>query len=429
MSVSPQDTKPSDANPLDATPLDVCAYLERAAETLDLSEDVREVLRHPTRSVAASITVRMGDGALKTFPAWRTIYSNALGPAKGGIRFHPTVDAQEVNTLSFLMTFKTALAGLPFGGGKGGVAVDPHSLSQHELERLARGYVRALQNDLGAGRDVPAPDVNTNGTVLAWMADELAALEGSARTASITGKPIVLGGIEGRAEATGRGAAKVVMALKDHLKLADDASFAIQGFGNAGYQFARDMHEAGYKIVGLSDSSGTVYSADGFDPDEAHAYKAQHRGLKGLADPAPDNDLRKAACDVLVPAALGGWIDETNADDVAARAVVEVSNQACTVKGADMLEARGVEVVPDILANAGGVSVSYLEWVQNRSGAQMTREQVFADLDNRMNLMALAVSNRAMREETDLRSAAYLIASARLAEAIESMGTRRLFNE
>ena len=302
--------------------LDVCTFLERAAEALDLNEDVREVLRHPKRSVAASINVRMGDGSLQTFPAWRTIYSNALGPAKGGIRFHPSVDAEEVNTLAFLMTFKTALAGLPFGGGKGGVAVDPGDLSRHELERVARGYVRALRHDLGVGRDVPAPDVNTNGTVLAWMADELAALEGTAQTASITGKPIVLGGIEGRAEATGRGAAKVVMALKDHLDLSDDASFAVQGFGNAGAQFANDMHEAGFRIVALSDSSGAVYSADGLDPREAERYKAKTGSLKGFADTVAHNDLRRVEADVLVPAALGGWIDGKNADHVAARVVV-----------------------------------------------------------------------------------------------------------
>jgi len=414
---------------MSSSPLDVCAFLERAAEALDLNTDVREVLRHPTRSVAASITVRMGDGALKTFPAWRTIYSNALGPAKGGIRFHPSVDEHEVNTLAFLMTFKTALAGLPFGAGKGGIAVDPSDLSRHELERLARGYVRALRHDLGAGRDIPAPDVNTNGTVLAWMADELAALEGTAQTAAITGKPIVLGGIEGRAEATGRGAAQVVLALKEFLDLPDNASFAIQGFGNAGAQFARDMHAAGYRIVAASDSHGAVYNADGFDPAEAEAYKAKNGSLKGFAEAVPDNDLRKVKVDVLVPAALGGWIDETNADDVAASTVVEVSNQACTVEGADRLVARGVHVVPDILANAGGVSVSYLEWVQNRSGERMSRQDVFRDLDSRMHAMAKQVAARAQNDDTDLRSAAYRIAVSRIAEAIESMGTQRLFNE
>lgn len=414
---------------MSSSPLDVCAFLERAADALDLNVDVREVLRHPTRSVAASINVRMGDGSLRTFPAWRTVYSNALGPAKGGIRFHPSVDAEEVKTLSFLMTFKTALAELPFGGGKGGVAVDPGELSRHELERVARGYVRALRQDLGVGRDVPAPDVNTNGTVLAWMADELAALEGTAQTASITGKPIVLGGIEGRTEATGRGAAKVVMALKEHLELSDDASFAIQGFGNAGAQFANDMHDAGFRIVAISDSSGAVYSADGLDPKKAESYKSENGGIKGFADAVADNDLRKVEADVLVPAALGGWIDETNADDVAAGVVVEVSNQACTVEGADRLTERGVHVVPDILANAGGVSVSYLEWVQNRTGEQMGRDEVFADLDARMERMAKAVSSRAVDDDTDLRSAAYRIAVSRIAEAIESMGTRRLFNE
>jgi len=412
-----------------STPLPVCTYFERAAEAIGLSEDVREVLRHPTRSVAASVTVRMSDGALKTFPAWRTIYSNALGPAKGGIRFHPTVDADEVSTLAFLMTFKTALAELPFGGGKGGIAVNPRDLNQHELERLARGYVRALKHDLGAGRDIPAPDVNTNGTVLAWMADELAALEGTTRTASITGKPIALGGIEGRAEATGRGAAKVLLALKDFLSLGDKASIAIQGFGNAGLQFAQDMADAGYTITGLSDSSGTVVAAEGFDPQEAAQYKRAHGGLKGLADPAPNDDLRQAPCDVLVPAALGGWIDGDNASKVAANVVVEVSNQACTVEGADALEQRGLHVVPDILANSGGVSVSYLEWVQNRSGAQTAREDVLADLDKRMARIARAVAAQAIEDDTGLRPAAYRIAAARLAAAIESMGTQRLFNE
>ena len=189
------------------------------------------------------------------------------------------------------------------------------------------------------------------------------------------------------------------------------------------------MHEAGFRIVAASDSSGAVYSAEGFDPAEAEAYKAQNRGLKGFAEALPGNDLRKLDVDVLVPAALGGWIDEANADDVAARVVVEVSNQACTVHGADRLTERGVHVVPDILANSGGVSVSYLEWVQNRSGEQMTREKVFADLDRRMEEMARGVAERASEDKIDLRSAAYRIAVSRIAEAIESMGTRRLFNE
>ncbi len=415
--------------PSDADDLDVLTYFERAAETLELSDDVREVLRHPTRSVSASINVRMGDGALRTFSGWRTIYSNALGPAKGGIRFHPTVNAGEVGTLAFLMTFKTSLVGLPFGGAKGGVAVDPGKLSRHELERLARGYVRSLKHDLGTGWDIPAPDVNTNGMVLAWMADELAALEGSVRTASITGKPISLGGIEGRKEATGRGAAKVLLALKDHLSLPDGASIAIQGFGNAGAQFARDIAAAGYKICALSDSSGSIYSADGFDPEEAGKYKSVHGGLKGMADPAPNDDLRNVECNVLVPAALGGWIDKDSAARVAAATVLEISNQACTVGGGDVLEARGISVVPDILANAGGVSVSYLEWVQNRSGKQMQREEVFADLDARMERAAHAVAARAATDGTGLRAAAYRLASVRLADAIEAMGTKRLFNE
>lgn len=409
--------------------LDVCAYFERAAEALSLSDDVREILRHPTRSVAASIKVRMSSGAIRTFPAWRTVYSNALGPAKGGIRFHPSVNADEVATLSFLMTFKTSLAGLPFGGGKGGVAVNPRDLTSHELERLARGYVRALRYDLGEGRDIPAPDVNTNGTVLAWMADELAALEGTARTAGITGKPVSLGGIEGRAEATGRGAAKVVHTLRDHLGLGDKAAIAIQGFGNAGAQFARDMVAEGYVITGLSDSSGSVVSRDGIDPVEAETYKREHGGLKGFADPAPDDDLRQADCDVLVPAALGGWIDKNNATRVAAGAVVEISNQACTVSGGDALEDRGIHVVPDILANAGGVSVSYLEWAQNLSGMQMSRDEVFADLDARMVRIAKAVAQRADEDSTGLRDAAYRIAVLRLADALEAMGTQRLFNE
>ncbi len=409
--------------------LGVCEYLERAAEDLELSEDVREVLRHPKRSVAAAIAIRMDDGSLRTFQGWRTRYSDALGPTKGGIRFHPSVTPDEVETLAFLMTFKTALAGLPFGGAKGGVAVDPGRLTRHEMERLARGYVRAFKEDISTGRDVPAPDVNTNGTVLAWMADELAALEGTVRTASITGKPIVLGGIEGRAEATGRGAAKVLLALKDHLGIADGAAIAVQGFGNAGYQFAVDAAQAGFKIVAISDSSGTAMSKDGFDPADAARYKAEHDGLEGLGNKAPDDDLRNVECDVLVPAALGGWINEETAELVKAPVVLEISNQACTVEGSDALDKRGVAIVPDILANAGGVAVSYLEWVQNRSGRQMDRDEVYADLDERMAYMADRVAQRAKRDETSLRSAAYRIAVARLAEAIESMGTQRMFNE
>lgn len=414
---------------MSGTTLDVCTNFERAADALDLGQDIREVLRQPARSVSASIVVRMGDGSLRTFQGWRARYSDALGPAKGGIRFHPSVDAHEVETLSFLMTFKTALLGLPFGGAKGGVAVDPKGLSRHELERLARGYVRTFKTDISEQTDVPAPDVNTNGTVLAWMADELAALEGRSRTASITGKPVELGGINARVEATGRGAARVLESLRDHLGLARDARIAIHGFGNAGYWFAKHAADAGMRIVALSDSSGTAVSSDGFDPEEAQAYKSEHRGLKGLADAAPEDDLRRVDADVLAPAALGGWIDDTSAAMVEAGHVMEIANAACTVAGADELEKRGIAVAPDILVNAGGVSASYLEWVQNRSGEQKPDEAVLAALDERMCAAASRVAGRAEQDGVCLRAAAYMLATDRLATALSTMGTQRLYNE
>ncbi len=405
-------------------------FFEPAAELAALCPDLREVLRKPARTTATHLLIRRDDGRLESFPAWRCQYSDVRGPTKGGIRFHPSVSGEEVETLAFLMTVKTALLDLPFGGAKGGVAVDPGALSGRELEKLARAYVRSFQHVIGAERDVPAPDVNTNGPVVAWMADELKALDGSARTAAITGKPLALGGSEGRSDATGRGAFAVLECLRERLDLFEPgARVAIHGFGNAGRHLAQRLHQAGYRLVGLSDSSGTAVDPDGLDPDEAGAYKRDNGGLAGFAGRAEDDDLATLDCEVLVPAALGGWIDETRARRLRARVVLEVANAAATEAADPVLAERGVTVIPDVLANAGGVAVSHLEWVQNRTGQQWSREAVVEALEERLRAACGRTAERAEEAGATLRTAAYALALERIAETFEVMGRQRVCNE
>lgn len=401
--------------------------LKEAADIAGVPGDVFETLKYPKETLATSLGVRMDDGSLRSFKAWRCRYSDLRGPTKGGIRFHPSVNMDEVMALAFWMTFKTACVDLPFGGAKGGVDVDPKSLSKRELEQLARAYIKAYGNFIGEGRDIPAPDVNTGGIVMAWMADEYNRLEGQPAPAAITGKPLPLGGSKGRDEATGRGAFHVLQTLRDHLDLPDRARVAIQGFGNAARHLAALLAAEDYRVIAVSDSSGAVLDEDGLDIQALAEHKDEHGSVTGFADDHDTEEFLTWECDLLVPAALGGVITEDNAGDIKAKAILEVANGPITASADDILAENEVEVVPDILANAGGVTVSYLEWVQNRSGDYWSLETVRDRMEERMTRESTAVRKLASEKDLSLRQAAYVHALKRLCHTIDATGTEGFY--
>jgi glutamate dehydrogenase (NADP+) len=406
--------------------------LDHAVECSEVSEETLARLRAPRSSLKVSIPVRMDDGTLEIFRGYRVRYDSTRGPAKGGIRFHPGVDVAEVTTLAFWMTFKTALLELPFGGAKGGVTVDPKRLSIAELERLSRGYISAVADAIGPDVDVPAPDVATSSLVMGWMADEYAKIRRAHVPAVLTGKPLALGGIPGRSSATSDGAFHVMQQLRDRLVPDVEApTVAVQGFGNAGSQLAAVLAEHGYRIVAVSDSSAAVYDADGLDIPRLREHKTDTGSLADapVGSELDPEKLLALEVDLLVPAALEGAIHADNAADVRARVVVEVANGPVTSEADTILDEHDVTIVPDILANAGGVTVSWFEWIQNRSGDAWDAETVRERLARRMAREARHVQQVADDREVPLRTAAYVVALERLAEAMEATGTAALFSD
>jgi len=415
------------------------ARLDRAARYAPIDPEALEKLRHPKLVVQASIPVRMDDGSLRIFAGYRVRHDDTRGPAKGGIRFHPRVDLSEVKALAFWMTCKCAVAGIPLGGAKGGVAVNPKELSRLELERLSRGYIAQLADFLGPETDIPAPDVYTNERVMGWMMDEYSRIRRQRTPSVITGKPLELGGSPGRDEATGRGAYVCVKELEKRRGW-DPAGVrvAVQGFGNAGQHVARLLHADGYRIVAVSDSKGGIYRSEGFNIPSLMKMKNETRQLVSVycegsvcefveAEPVTNSELMELDVDLLVPAALEGQITAGNAARVRATTVVEVANGPTTPEAEAILLDRGVTVVPDILANAGGVTVSYFEWVQNRSGLGWGLEEVNARLGTTMTDAFEAVSAIAAQEDIDLRTAAYALALRRISAAVEAQGTHAWF--
>jgi glutamate dehydrogenase (NADP+) len=404
-----------------------------AAQHLDIHPEVIEKLKYPKETLAASLLVRMDDGSRKAFKAWRCRYDDTRGPTKGGIRFHPNVNMEEVMTLAFWMTFKCAVANLPFGGGKGGVSVDVKELSRTELERLSRTYIQAFARFIGPNRDIPAPDMYTNGIVMAWMADEFSKMADQPTPAVITGKPIALGGSLGRDDATGQGGYYVLKHLEKDLGVSPEKSrIALQGFGNASFHCARLLHGDGYRIVGLSDSRSAIYDADGLDPLAVMEHKKQTGGLAG----APSNgklgemtnaELLESECDVLIPAALESQITRENAGNVKARTVLELANGPTTPEADEILRQKGTIVVPDILANSGGVTVSYFEWAQNKAGYYWSAEEVHARLKANIEPEARRIWDIKEGKAIDMRTAAYVHALERIATAIEAHGTKAYF--
>ncbi|WP_052383876.1 Glu/Leu/Phe/Val family dehydrogenase [Litchfieldella xinjiangensis] len=414
---------------------DARILLNEVLDELDTSEDVRQRLLQPNLSLQVGVHVRMDDGSLKVFPGWRTQYDTSLGPAKGGIRFHPSVDQQEVGTLSFWMAVKCAVLGLPYGGGKGGVQVDPKALSSLELERLSRGYLRAIADVIGPDRDIPAPDMNTNATIMGWMSDEYDAIQRDQIPAALTGKPIALGGSLGRVAATGRGALQVLdLWAERNERKPEDTTIAVQGFGNAAYHFARLAHQRGYRIVAISDSKGAIHHPEGLDPDPIKEEKTRNQRLKGMvycensvcehkgAKTIEQEELLALDVDVLALGALENQIHVDNVESVRAGLLLEIANGPVTREADEALAKRNVPVLPDVLANAGGVVVSYYEWIQNRSGEYWEEDSVNQRLAERMTREAQRVMERAETRNIPYRRAAYLLGLERISEAILARG-------
>lgn len=411
------------------------SHLDTVLKAIGASEDVRERLSKPKLSIEVSIPVRMDDGSVKTFEGWRVQYDDTRGPFKGGIRFHPDVDKDEVTALSLWMTIKCAVVGLPLGGGKGGVRVNPDDLSEGELERLSRGYVRAVYDVIGPDRDIPAPDVNTNDRIMGWMADEYSKISRKQSPASFTGKPVGLGGSEGRTAATGNGALRVLNIHTERQgKKPEDVKVAVQGFGNAGYYFAKLAKAAGYTVVAVSDSKGAIYNENGLDVDAVRAHKKSGKRLSELAGEDSGNtaisneELLQLDVDVLSLAAMENAVTADNAAGVKAGTILEVANGPVTADAEPILERNDVTVLPDVLVNSGGVIVSYFEWVQNRSGDYWPEEEVEKRLAGQIDKQAVACFDLAEKENVSYRDAAYRQGISRIAQAMDMQGLRSGFN-
>jgi len=402
-------------------------FLGRAFDDLQLEEAQRELLLAPFREVAISIpvyVVKDGRETLKTFKGYRVQHNHARGPFKGGLRFHPTVELGEMRALAQVMTWKTALIDVPFGGAKGGIAVDPGELQAGELEILVKRFTQKMSPIIGVQHDIPAPDVGTDGKVMAWVLEEYSKTRGYT-PAVVTGKPVELGGSAGREEATGHGVAFVTsLVLGDHSENLAETQVIIQGFGNVGAHAAGRLVELGCKVIAVSDVFGGIFSANGIDVPAAREHLAQSGSVVGLpgTEAVTNAELLSLPCDVLIPAALEGAIDCDNADAVKAKFIIEAANIPITHDAAISLRERGIHVVPDILANAGGVLVSYYEWVQNLQEFPWDRDTVIDRLEQRLLGTYRSVAELAERRDVDLRTAAYDIAIRRVSRAIALRG-------
>jgi glutamate dehydrogenase (NAD(P)+) len=399
-------------------------YFDTAADLLGLSPDVRKLLLTPEREVRVQIAIQLDSGQVGTFIGYRVQHDRARGPYKGGLRYHPEVDADEVLTLAQLMTWKTAVVGLPFGGAKGGIAVDPKTLSPRELEMITRKFVDKIHELIGPDLDIPAPDMGTNAQVMAWFFSQYQTLRGYS-PACVTGKPLELHGSQGREEATGRG---VMIVTRELLKrLGRDLrgqTIALQGFGNVGSFAGRLFHEAGAKVVAVSDVGGGVFHPEGLDIPRLLAWQAENKGLAGFpgSTSLTNEELLTISVDVLVPAALGNVLTAKNAANVRAKYIIEAANGPTHPDADEVLQQRGVIVVPDILANAGGVTVSYFEWVQNRQQTTWDLPEIRAKLERKMSDAFDAVWSLAQSRKIPLRTAAYLLGIERVAKATKLAG-------
>jgi len=403
----------------------VQAQIDKALKYIDCDPNMIEKLRYPERSLLVSVPVRMDDGRLRVFKGYRVQHSTVRGPAKGGIRFHPSVALDEVTALAAWMTWKCAVMNIPFGGAKGGVECTPAELSIGELERLTRRYTAEIMSFIGPDRDIPAPDVNTNAQVMAWMMDTYSMQMGHAVPGVVTGKPIAIGGSEGRSEATGRGVVYMIIeaAKKLRLKL-DGATAAVQGFGNVGSSVARNLFREGVKIIAISRSKGGYYCEAGINPFELERYFAEHKVFEGFpgCDMVTNEELLALKCDILVPSALENVIHKGNAGNVQTRILAEGANGPVTPIADEILKEKGVFILPDILANAGGVTVSYFEWVQDLQNYFWNEAEINNRLRQIMTTSFKQVMHIADEKQIDNRTAANVLAIGRVVEASQLRG-------
>ncbi len=401
-----------------------------------LVDELFEILKHPQRIIKVSIPLKRDNGELEIFEGYRIQHNNFLGPYKGGIRYYPAVDEDEVKTLALLMTIKNAVVGLPLGGGKGGIKVDPKTLSEKELENLSREFVRKIYDFIGPEKDVPAPDVNTNSRIMDWMVDEYLKMAKSNETylkATFTGKSIENGGSEGREEATGKGGAIILEALVQKLNLQKPLRVAIQGFGNVGFNLAKFLYEQGYKIVALSDSKGGIYSEEGFNPALVMECKKEKGMVSGcycvgsvcdsnLGKDISNDELLELDVDILAPAALENVINENNVSKIKAKIILEMANNPLTEIADEILEKRGVIIVPDILANSGGVTVSYFEMLQNIQGEKWSKEEVFKKLEEYLVKAFDNVWQISKEHNLSLRKSSFILALKNILDKYRKLG-------
>jgi len=400
-------------------------YFRRAARIMDVSSHVERMLVTPFREVKVDVSITLDSGELGTFIGYRVQHDRSRGPMKGGLRYHPTLDMDEALGLASLMTWKTAIVNLPYGGAKGGIAVDPHQLSDRELERLTRRFVEQIHDIIGPQTDIPAPDMGTNAQVMAWIMDEYSKIHGFS-PAVVTGKPVDLFGSKGREEATGRG---VVFAMEEFLKDVGGGEIggkrcAIQGFGNVGSWAARFLHEAGARVVAVSDQRGGIRNPEGLDIPKLLEHARRAKTVVGFpgADSISNPELLVSDVDVLIPAALGGVLTKENANDVRARYLVEAANAPTTPEADEILTRRGIQILPDVYANAGGVTVSYFEWTQNIQQFTWEEAKISTELKRYMSEAYATLSRVARERRVPLRTAAFIVAIGRVGRATTLRG-------
>ena len=403
----------------------VLKQLDDAATELNLDPQVKALLKEPVRSLSVAVPVRMDNGSVRVFKGFRCQHNDALGPTKGGIRFHPQVEEAEVQALAAWMTFKCSLVGIPYGGAKGGVLCNPKEMSKGELERLSRGFIQAISPIIGPDKDIPAPDVYTNAQVMSWFMDEFSKIKGVNTPGLVTGKPLVIGGSYGRDSATARGLMYTVReAAKEMGMDLNGATVVVQGYGNAGNFSAKFLQELGATLIAANDSSGGIYNPEGMDAFDLKDYKDEHGELHGFpgSKEISNEDLLTLECDILVPAAMENQINEKNAHKIKAKMIAEAANGPTTPEADKILNEKGVVVIPDVLANAGGVTVSYFEWVQNMYNYYWDKEEV----DNKLEKIMVNAFERVHKKHQDsgvsYRVAAYMVAIERLTEAMRARG-------
>lgn len=408
----------------------VMLQFNRAADLMNLNPSVRKILAIPNTEIVVNFPVKLDNGSVEVFKGYRVQHNNALGPYKGGLRYHETVDIDAARALATWMTWKTSLAGLPYGGGKGGVQINPKLFSNSELERITRRFTYALGDNIGPEHDIPAPDVNTTPQMMAWVADTYMSTKSTNERTKhahvVTGKPVGAGGLEGRDRATGFG---VVIALKEWAKHRNTSlrgkSYILQGFGNVGYWASVFMQKNGAVLVGVQDASGSIYNEQGIDPENLHQYMSENRGFikdYALANALPNEMFFGLNCDIIIPAALGNQITENIVDTIKASVIAEGANGPTDTSANDILISKNVDIIPDIYCNSGGVIASYFEWLQNRNGEMWTMEEVLEKLETKMKVSFKRILESASKYNTDWRTAAFIEAIARVEQAYLQRG-------